>query len=105
MPDQGKSAAWRKMEGCLTQTILPAGYMAGLRTVADCMKDESIRPFLGSALLLQKTGEHPAALADKVCSPGGTTIEGLHRLRTLGFESSVYEAIAAVITKDKSIGG
>ena len=51
MPDQGKSAAWRKMEGCLTQTILPAGYMAGLGTVADCMKDESIRPFLGSALL------------------------------------------------------
>ena len=51
MPDQGKSAAWRKMEGCLTHTILPAGYMAGLGTVADCMKDESIRPFLGSALL------------------------------------------------------
>ena len=51
MPDQGKSAAWRKMEGCLILTILPAGYMAGLGTVADCMKDESIRPFLGSALL------------------------------------------------------
>lgn len=60
---------------------------------------------MGSALLLQKTGEHPAALADKVCSPGGTTIEGLHKLRALGFENSVYEAIAAVIAKDQSIGG
>lgn len=60
---------------------------------------------LGSALLLQKSGEHPAALADKVCSPGGTTIEGLHKLRAAGFESSVYEAIAAVIEKDRAIGG
>ena len=59
---------------------------------------------LGSAVLLQKTGEHPAVLVDKVCSPGGTTIEGLHRLRELGFEHSVYEAIAAVIEKDKSLG-
>ncbi len=60
---------------------------------------------LGSALLLRKTGEHPAVLADKVCSPGGTTIEGLHKLRALGFENSVYEAIAAVIDKDRAIGG
>ena len=59
---------------------------------------------LGSAVLLQKSGEHPAVLADKVCSPGGTTIEGLHRLRELGFEHSIYEAISAVIAKDKSLG-
>lgn len=83
--------------------LASAGVKAGLpKSTALAIAADMV---LGSALLLQKTGEHPAALADKVCSPGGTTIEGLHRLRTLGFESSVYEAIAAVITKDKSIGG
>lgn len=60
---------------------------------------------LGSAKMLKDSGEHPAALADRVCSPGGTTIEGLHRLRAAGFESAVYEAIAAVIRKDQSLGG
>ena len=58
---------------------------------------------LGSAKLLLESGSHPAALADRVCSPGGTTIEGLHRLRALGFESAVYEAIDAVVKKDKSL--
>lgn len=70
---------------------------ASLRIAADMV--------LGSALLLRESGEHPAALADRVCSPGGTTIEGLHRLRALGFEHAVYEAIAAVIDKDRAIGG
>lgn len=58
----------------------------------------------GSAKLLRESGEHPHALADKVCSPGGTTIEGVHRLRALGFESAVYEALAAVIEKDRRLG-
>ena len=40
-----------KMEGCLLSTVLPAGVLAGLKTVRDCMKDETIRPFLGHALL------------------------------------------------------
>ena len=80
-----------------------AGVKAGLpKSTALSIAADTV---LGSALLLQKSGEHPAALADRVCSPGGTTIEGLHRLRALGFENSVYEAIAAVIAKDIMIGG
>ncbi|MBR6184663.1 MAG: hypothetical protein IKQ41_00195 [Clostridia bacterium] len=46
----GKNARLR-MQGCLTRTVFPAGYMAGLKTVEDCMRDETIRPFLGRALL------------------------------------------------------
>lgn len=39
------------MQGCLLSTVLPAGVMAGLETVRDCMRDETLRPFLGHALL------------------------------------------------------
>ena len=39
------------MQGCLYTLIAPAGIMAGLDTVRDCMKDETLRLFLGHALL------------------------------------------------------
>lgn len=39
------------MQGCLYTVIAPAGVMAGLDTVRDCMKDETLRVFLGHALL------------------------------------------------------
>jgi pyrroline-5-carboxylate reductase len=57
----------------------------------------------GSALLVKKSGEHPRALVDQVCSPAGTTIEGIHTLYRLGFESAVHQAIDAVIEKDRKI--
>lgn len=57
----------------------------------------------GSALLVKKSGEHPHALVDQVCSPSGTTIEGIHTLYRLGFESAVHQAIDAVIQKDMKI--
>ena len=83
--------------------LASAGVKAGLpKSTALAIAADMV---LGSALLIKKTGEHPAALADKVCSPGGTTIEGLHKLRARGFENSVYEAIAAVIEKDQLISG
>lgn len=58
---------------------------------------------LGSAKMLAQSGEDPHALAAKVCSPGGTTIEGMHCLKTHAFEGTVEDAIAAVIAKDKTL--
>ena len=47
----GEAAPRIRMRGCLTSTILPPGILAGKETVRDCMKDETIRRFLGCALL------------------------------------------------------
>ena len=43
------------------------------------------------------------ALVDKVPSPGGTTIEGVHVLKKQGFESAVIEAVNAII--EEALGG
>ena len=58
----------------------------------------------GTAELLSREGAVPAVLKDSVCSPGGTTIEGVHTLKRLGYESAVQQAVRAVIEKDKALG-
>ena len=59
----------------------------------------------GSAKMVLESGEHPMALVDQVCSPGGTTIEGIAALQANGFEATVTEAFDAVLEKDNKIAG
>ena len=56
---------------------------------------------LGSAKMILETKEHPMELTDRVCSPGGTTIEGVLSLQKDGFESAVAAAVNAAVEKDK----
>lgn len=58
---------------------------------------------LGTARLLQETGEHPHVLMDAVCSPAGTTIEGVCALQREGFEAAVLAAVDASLQKDKKL--
>lgn len=68
-----KQQARMQMEGCLKAVIAQAGYLSGLDTVKDCMKDETLRAFLGHALLdeimpvipLEK--DKVSALAMEIC--------------------------------------
>lgn len=49
----------------------------------------ALQTVIGSAELIRQSGIHPIELADRVCSPGGTTIEGLLSLKKDGFESII----------------
>lgn len=58
---------------------------------------------LGTAKLILETGKHPAELKDMVCSPAGTTIEGVRVLEREGMRSAVTEALTACIEKSKKL--
>lgn len=55
---------------------------------------------IGSANMYQQSGTHPWELIDKVCSPGGTTIEGVCTLEEYKFESAVVKAVENSVLKD-----
>lgn len=58
---------------------------------------------LGSAKLILESGEHPWSLIDQVCSPGGTTIEGIAALQENGLETAVRKAVDAALEKDQKL--
>lgn len=51
----------------------------------------------GSAKLVLKSGRHPGELKDMVCSPGGTTIQGVRVLEEKGMRGAVMDALRAVV--------
>ena len=58
---------------------------------------------LGSAKMVLETGKHPGELKDMVCSPGGTTIQGVHALEEKGFRAAAMDAVAACLEKARKL--
>lgn len=57
----------------------------------------------GSAEMILKSDIHPGELIDMVCSPGGTTIEGVQSLKADGLENAVNNAVNKAVEKDSKL--
>ncbi len=64
----------------------------------------AIQTVIGSAEMLNSTGEHPGVLRDRVTSPGGTTIEGLKALEENAFRDAVMSAVNAATERSSELG-
>ena len=58
----------------------------------------------GSAQLYLQTKEHPGALKDAVCSPGGSTIAGIKALEEGAFRAAVMNCVAATCKRNQELG-
>lgn len=57
----------------------------------------------GAAKAARLSGEHPGKLKDVVCSPAGSTIQGVRALERGGFRSAVMEAVIAAYEKNLAL--
>ncbi len=91
----------------MIEAMADAVVKAGMRR--DLAYEMVAQAVYGSAKLVLESekalGEkmHPAQLKDMVCSPGGTTIEGVKVLEEGGFRGVLMEAVEATIEKSKRL--
>jgi pyrroline-5-carboxylate reductase len=84
------------------EALVEGGVREGLpRTVALELATATV---LGAARLVQESGEEPAVLRQKVCSPGGTTLAGLTALEERDLKGTLMEAVARATKRSKELG-
>ncbi len=81
--------------------LILAGVKAGLaREVASALVMQTAK---GALKLLESGKDSPSQWSAKVCSPGGTTIHGLHVLETAGFKGILMNAVAAAVARSAEL--
>jgi len=83
------------------EALSDAGVKNGL--TRDISLKLSVQTVLGAARMISETGEHPAILKEKVASPGGTTIAGLHTLENGRFHGLIMDAVDSATIRSKEL--
>jgi len=64
----------------------------------------SAQTVMGSAKLLLESNEHPGQLKDRVTSPGGTSIAGIHTLEQGGLRTTIMDAVEVATNRSRELG-
>jgi pyrroline-5-carboxylate reductase len=83
------------------EALADGGVKMGLpRQIAEVLAAQTV---LGAAKMVLESGDHPAKLKDRVASPGGTTIAGLHRLEEGRFRATLMGAVEAATKRSQEL--
>ncbi|MBR9980470.1 MAG: pyrroline-5-carboxylate reductase [Desulfatitalea sp.] len=86
----------------ILEALSDAGVKVGLgRQEALILAAQTV---LGTAQMQLQTGDHPAQIKDRVTSPGGTTIAGLHALEKGGLRAILMDAVEAAANRSRQLG-
>jgi len=86
----------------VAEALIDAGVLVGLpRPAARALVTQLL---VGSAKLLDETGDLPEVLRGNVTSPGGTTAAGLRELEQHGVRGAILAAVEAATARSKELG-
>ncbi len=85
----------------VAEALIEAGVLAGLSR--DTSRQLTVATLLGSARLLDETGDDPAALRAAVTSPAGTTAAGLRVLEDRATRAAFVAAVAAATERSRQL--
>ena len=86
----------------IIEALADAGVKAGIPR--ELALELSAQTVYGAAKMVLETHEHPGKLRDKVTSPGGTTVEGLHMLNKGKLRETLMDAVEAATARSKELG-